>query len=472
MTPDMKLIFFQLIVSLILSIQICFAQQSSKILNEETRKLIINKIGKLLVNNYVDQETGKACDKFLTDQIEGGKYENITHPRELANQLNDDLRKIHRDRHVRLQFISPEGREFELENPQLFFLLRTQERFKENLGIREIKILSGNVGYLDLRSFEPLDLGREKVLNTLRLLDNVDALIIDLRNNSGGNPATVQYLCSWFFDQPLHLNSIYWRRSDYTEEFWTIEDIGIKKRPKLPLFILTGSKTFSAAEEFAYNMKVQKRAILIGAKTAGGANPGYTFSVSDQFNIFIPTGRSVNPVTQTNWEGTGIEPDISVRSSNSLNMAHEKALQVGRIYREKQDDKLIADYMRLRDALNTADILIVEGETDSARAIIKQSLCTQIEAGLVGEWTINAMGYQYMSEKRDSLALALFRFNVSHYPQSANAWDSLGEGYYSIGKWELGIQAYEKSLNINPRNQNALMMIDKSKEHLDEEKSE
>ena len=320
--PDMKRNITCIIIGLIIPFQICLAQQSSRILNEESRQLVINKIGKLLVNNYVYQETGEACDKFLANQIECGKYEDISHPRELAKQLNEDLRKIHRDRHIRVQFISPEGREFELENPQLFFLLRTHEKFKENMGIRKVKILSGNVGYLDLRSFEPLDLAHEKMLNAMRLLENVDALIIDLRNNSGGNPAMVQFLGSWFFDQPVHLNSIYWRRGDYIEEFWTIKDIGIKKRPELPLLILIGSKTFSAAEEFTYNMKIQKRAILIGNKTAGGANPGYTFSVSDQFSIFIPTGRSVNPITKTNWEDTGIEPDISAKSSTALNIAH------------------------------------------------------------------------------------------------------------------------------------------------------
>jgi tetratricopeptide (TPR) repeat protein len=468
----MKYILFYLLIGSIYPFHTVFAQQSSKVLNEQSRNQIIMKIGKLLVDNYVETETALACNRFLTEKAEDDGYDELTHPREFAKQLNKDLRKIHNDRHIRIQFISPEGRDFEINNPKLFFLLRTQERFKENMGIREIKILSGNVGYLDLHSFEPLDLAREKLLNTLRLLQDVDALIIDLRNNNGGNPATVQFLCSWFFDQSLHLNSIYWRYSDYTEEFWTIEDIGIKKRPILPLFILTGSKTFSAAEEFAYNMKVQKRAILIGTKTAGGANPGYTFSISDQFNIFIPTGRSVNPITGTNWEGVGVTPDISTKSSNALNIANEKAMQKGRIYREEQDDLVIAGYMKLRDNLNNADLLFTRGERDSANALVKQSLSDQIESGNMNEWTINALGYQYINEKRESLSLALFKFNVDHYPESANAWDSLGEGYYLIGNWELGIKAYEKSLFLNPRNQNAQMMLDKSNKHIDNRKGE
>ncbi len=376
--------------------------------------------------------------------------------------------QIHKDRHVRVQFISPEGRDFELQNPKLFFLLRTQERFKENMGIRQLKILAGNVGYLDLHSFEPLDLARDKLINTLKVLEDVDALIIDLRNNNGGNPNTVQFLCSWFFDKNVHLNDIYWRRGDYTEHFRTIKDIGIKKQPDLPLFILTGSKTFSAAEEFAYNLKVQKRATLIGSKTAGGANPGYTFSVNDQFNIFIPTGRSINPVTNTNWEGIGVEPDIFVNSSNAFSFAHEKAMQASRIYREKKDDQLVTAYMNLRDHLNNAGILLADGNINSAETLVEQSLSDQIDKRTISEWSINALGYQYISDKKLKLALAIFKFNTEQFPQSANAWDSLGEIYYKIGNWELGIKAYHKSLFLNPHNQNARIMIDKLSEHTNE----
>jgi len=395
--------------------------------------------------------------------MEGGVYDEISHPRELANQLNLDLQRIHNDRHVRVQFIPPEGRDFELENPKLFFLLRSQERFKENMGIRQVKILTGNVGYFDLRSFEPLDLAREKLINTMKILENVDALIIDLRNNSGGNPNTVQFLCSWFFDKDVHLNNIYWRRGDYTEEFWTIEDLGVKKQSDLPLIILTGSKTFSAAEEFAYNLKVQKRAKLIGSKTAGGANPGYTFSINDQFNIFIPTGKSINPVTTTNWEGVGIEPDIFIKSSNAFSFAHEKALQASRIYRESKDNYLIEHYMQLLRDLGIADALFSTGNADSAESIINNAVNSQVNRNTMNEWTINALGYQYISDKNFSMALGLFKYNTDRYPQSANAWDSLGEGYYKIGKWALGLMAYEKSLVLNPQNQNAQFMLEKIK---------
>jgi len=464
----MKPIYFLFLMGFVFPLQTCFAQQPSRILNEESRNQIITKIGNLLVSNYVENETAIACNQFLIEKMEDNGYEEIAHPREFAKQLNKDLRQIHKDRHVRVQFISPEGRDFELKNPKLFFLLRTQERFKDNLGIRQVKILTGNVGYLDLHSFEPLDLARNKLINTLKILEDVDALIIDLRNNNGGNPNTVQFLCSWFFDKDVHLNDIYWSRGDYTEQFWTLEDIGVKKQPNLPLFILTGSKTFSAAEEFAYNLKVQKRAKLIGLKTAGGANPGYTFSVNDQFNIFIPTGRSINPVTSTNWEGIGVEPDILVTSSNAYSFTHEKAMQAGRVYREKEDSDLIDAYMQLLEDFKTSEELFSTEKIDSAMAILTQSIHTLVNQGNMDEWTINSLGYQYLSDENLAMALALFEYNTSQYPESANAWDSLGEIYYKIGNCELGIKAYHKSLFLNPHNQNARIMIDKLSEHTDE----
>ncbi len=134
----------------------------------------------------------------------------------------------------------------------------------------------------------------------------------------------VQYLCSYFFDQKIHLNSIYSRLNNSTREFWTI-DVNGEKRPAIPLFVLTSSRTFSGAEEFSYNMQTQKRATIIGETTGGGANPGGYFPVNNELSIFIPTGKAINPVTNTNWEGVGVKPDIAVPVNDALNKAIELA---------------------------------------------------------------------------------------------------------------------------------------------------
>jgi hypothetical protein len=454
-----------LLLGVILLISPCLGQESSQKLSQEEHKQIMTRISQLLVSNYYDKEVGLVCADFLKEKLEEGVYENIKHPRALARQLTSDLREVHHDRHIRIQTVSPDVNQWEEENPLLSFFLHSHERIKENLGFWEVKILSGNVGYLDLRLFEPLDLVRSKSLSVLHFLANTDALIIDLRQNRGGNPATVQFLCSWFFDRPVLLNSTYWRRGDYTEEFWTMKNMGIKKRPEVPLFILIGSKTFSGGEEFAYDLKVQKRATLIGEKSAGGANPGYSFTINDRFNIFIPTGHSVNPITGTNWDGVGVAPDIPVKAADALSVAMDKAAKAARIYREKSDEDIVESYMDLSAGLDTIFTLFSENVNDSAETRLASILTGKVDIGLIGEWMINALGYRYLSQKNFPMAIALLKFNSRCYPESANAYDSLAEAYLDNGQTEEAIKNYTISLSLDPQNQNAKRMLNQLAEH-------
>ena len=429
-----------------------------ELLDKEHQNIILEKIGQLLMDNYVQKDIGEAYANFLGKQIEEGGYADITHPREFANRLTSDLRKIHNDQHIRILPIPPADKRL-IKNPKLDFFLSTRENIKENLGFKEVKIMAGNVGYIDLNSFEAYELAREKSLNALHFIENTDAIIIDLRNNLGGNPTMVQFLCSYFFDKPVHLNSIYWRHGDYTEEFWSMDSIGIKKRPDVPLFILTSNRTFSGGEEFAYNLKTNKRATLIGEKTAGGANPGYTFSVNDIFSIFIPTGRSINPVTGTNWEGKGVEPDISMAEANALSYALDKAKYAARIYREKIDDQAVMSYLQLCTEFYQMDTLLASGNPDSAQSVITAALNDAVKSDLLNEWMINDLGYQYLSKDDWFSALALFQFNVKQYPTSFNVYDSLAEAFMKSGDQKRAIDYYKRSLILNPRNENAKHML-------------
>ena len=72
-----------------------------------------------------------------------------------------------------------------------------------------------------------------------------------------------------------------------------------------------------------------------------------------------------------------------------------------------------------------------------------------------GEATLNTLGYALLGEEKPADAVAIFRLNVEQYPESANAWDSLGEGHLDAGDPERAIEAYEKSLEIDPENDNA-----------------
>src|SRR5262249_7175677 len=153
----------------------------------------------------------------------------------------------------------------------------------------------------------------------MNFLANTDALIVDVRRNGGGSPHGVALLCSYFFDEtPVHLNSLYWRKGDRTEEFWTRKDVAGKRYTGTPIYVLTSGRTFSAAGEFTDNLQTRKRAAVVGETTGGGAHPGGMRWINEHFIMFVPSGRAINPVTKTNWEGTGVEPDVAVDADRAL----------------------------------------------------------------------------------------------------------------------------------------------------------
>ena len=161
----------------------------------------------------------------------------------------------------------------------------------------------------------------------MNFLGNVDAIIFDLRDNGGGDPKMVALISTYLFDQPTHLNDIYNRKEDATTQFWTLPYVPGKRLAGKPVFVLTSKYTFSAAEEFAYNLKNLKRGTIIGETTGGGAHPVSGQRIDDHFMIGVPSGRAVNPISKTNWEGTGVEPDIKVPANQALEVAKEKALE-------------------------------------------------------------------------------------------------------------------------------------------------
>ncbi|HEV2704640.1 MAG TPA: S41 family peptidase [Pyrinomonadaceae bacterium] len=185
------------------------------------------------------------------------------------------------------------------------------------------------MGYVDLRGFmEANEESAQTVAAAMNFLNNTEAIIFDLRKNGGGQPQMVALISSYLFgEQPVHLNSLYWRKDNRTEEFWTLKEVAGKRYGNKDVYILTSNRTFSAAEEFTYNLKNLKRATVIGETTGGGAHPGGGVKLSRNFAMFVPTGRAINPITKTNWEGTGVKPDVEVPADQALKTAHVAALR-------------------------------------------------------------------------------------------------------------------------------------------------
>ena len=149
-----------------------------------------------------------------------------------------------------------------------------------------------------------------------------------LRQN-GGNPNLVALVSSYSFgDEAVHLNSLYWRVPDRTDHFYTDPRVeGRRFGPTKPIYVLTSARTFSGAEEFAYNLQTRKRATVVGETTGGGAHPGGGVALPHGLRVFVPSGRAINPITKTNWEGTGVKPDLAVAADAALAAAHKLALE-------------------------------------------------------------------------------------------------------------------------------------------------
>jgi C-terminal processing protease CtpA/Prc len=169
----------------------------------------------------------------------------------------------------------------------------------------------------------------DAVAEAFNKVATTDALIIDLRRNGGGHPQSVALVCSYVLGpQPVHLSDIHWRKDDRKEEFWSLRALAGKRYgPRKPVYVLTSHTTFSAAEEFSYNLKSLKRATIVGETTGGGAHPGGGMPIGAHFGVRIPTGRSVNPITKTNWEGTGVDPDVKVAAERALDVARLAAMR-------------------------------------------------------------------------------------------------------------------------------------------------
>jgi C-terminal processing protease CtpA/Prc len=329
-------LFFALFASLSLLPAGIFAQdddndrQPDLAINALIRTQVIDAVLKELNDNYVFPETAKKMEADIRNRIKSNEYEQITSAEQLSHKLTKDLQAISKDKHLRVRYSHqtiPVRQE--RAKPTAEERAEYESSLKGiNFGFEKVERLPGNIGYIDFRGFTDPELGAETVAAAMNFVANTDALIFDLRENGGGYPDMVALISSYLFgDTPIHLNSLYWRKGDRTEEFWTKPSVSGKKYGNKDVYVLTSNYTFSGAEEFANNLKVLKRATIVGETTGGGANPGGFFRLSDHFGAFIPTGRAINPITKTNWEGTGVEPDVKTSKELALKTAYLMALK-------------------------------------------------------------------------------------------------------------------------------------------------
>jgi C-terminal processing protease CtpA/Prc len=295
-----------------------------------TRQEIVEGVVRQLLAYYVFPDKAAAVAKLLQARLATGAYDGLADPTAFAERLTADVQSVTADKHLRVRLIAagsamPVGDSASAEEEWAQYKRLSESR---NHGVERVERLPMNLGYLDLRMFEMAALAGEAITAAMTLIAHSRALIVDLRHNRGGDPATVALACSYLFDQRTHLNSIYQREGDRTDQYWSLDWVpGPRFGQRKPICVLTSERTFSAAEEFAYNLQSHRRATIIGRSTRGGAHPGGPRQVSTHFEVFVPDGRSVSPITQGNWEGTGVVPDIDVPEEDALRAAQVHLLK-------------------------------------------------------------------------------------------------------------------------------------------------
>ncbi len=301
--------------------------------DEATRKAVIAELGAKVRDIYLFPDKARQIVERLNAREQSGAYRSATDLGAFAAMLTEDLRQPTGDKHLGVRYqarpMPPEtdsgpakrGPTPEQERQMGVFMK------SRNYDIRKVETLPGNIGYIDLRGFAPASAAKPALSAMMSLVADTDALIVDLRNNGGGDPHAVAFMSSYLFDKRTHLNDMFWRDGDRTEAYWTEEDVpGKKFGGAKKIYVLTSKKTFSGAEEFSYNLQQLRRGVIVGETTGGGAHPGGVHRVHQHMAAFIPEGRAVNPISKTNWEGSGVVPDVKVDAEEALRTAERLAL--------------------------------------------------------------------------------------------------------------------------------------------------
>jgi hypothetical protein len=326
-------------------------------LNDSDRAAIVQTLKAKMSANYIEPAVAERVGRAIASKHAKGGYASAASAQALSDALAKDLREFSGDKHFGARVV--EGfREFSgtTDLPSRSMMEdRREQSARSGYEIQKIERLPGNIGYIELRAFDAPEFVGQAYSAAMLLMAGTDALILDLRRNGGGSSASVAYLMSHFF--PLgdkrHLIDIYDRSENTTQQYWTVPTVA--QRYDKPVYVLTSARTFSGGEDFAYGMQAQKRGTLVGETTGGGSNPVGWYSLGHDIAVAIPTSRTTNFITKTNWEHVGVKPDVAVPAAQALQTAHAAILR---------NLVLSAKYDNERKELQRLLTMVEKGETE------------------------------------------------------------------------------------------------------------
>lgn len=283
-------------------------------LDAEVRGRVVRELARRVGAEYVFPAIGAELETRLLELLAAGAYDSIQEARELAEALTRDLWRIAKDKHLRVELGPP--------RPQ-----GAERRPSPTAGgIRKVEVLPGNVGYLALQGVPPLQHARAAISGAFALLQGTDALLIDNRDNHGGDPGTVAYYVSYLTQgEPFVVSRIHFRGDVRVDELRST-DLGERSYgTERPVFVLDSANTFSGGEDLSYALQALGRAKVVGEVSAGGAHPTMVSPLERGLMAAIPFARTVNPITGTNWEGVGVVPDVAAPAEHALTVAERLA---------------------------------------------------------------------------------------------------------------------------------------------------
>ena len=281
----------------------------------------------LVVEHYVFADVARSLGELLTEALIAGRYDHAE-VESLAAMVTEDLQSINGDRHLRLMHQIDEIGDMADEDE---WLARQAAEAAENMGgIKRVELLAGNVGLIELSPtlYSTAVIG-ESLVGAMRLVNSTGALILDLRDLRGGNPNAVVLVCTYLLEEEsVHLNTLFMRNSERTSQVWTAPWVPGRRYAKhKPIWVLIGPDTFSGGEAIAYNLQKLGRATVVGEPSGGGAHVREGFTLHPHLELTVPVMRPISPVTEGNWEGTGVQPDVGVSASQALDHAYQLAVQ-------------------------------------------------------------------------------------------------------------------------------------------------